>query len=218
MTEVISAAEFDRTTDLPDWRVLLGRINAAYRAGSYDRAADLVGQIAAAAGAAGHHPDIDIRYPDRLLVTITTHAAGGRLTDKDVELADVISSLAAAAGAKSELTPVSTVEIGIDAIDIAAVEPFWAAVLGYQTVRGELHDPLRVGPSIWFQQMDEPRVQRNRIHLDVAVPHDIAESRVQAALDAGGTLLSDARAPAFWVLADPEGNEACITTWQNREG
>jgi 4a-hydroxytetrahydrobiopterin dehydratase len=26
------------------------------------------------------------------------------------------------------------------------------------------------------------------------------------------------RAPAFWVLADPEGNEACITTWQGRDG
>jgi 4a-hydroxytetrahydrobiopterin dehydratase len=28
----------------------------------------------------------------------------------------------------------------------------------------------------------------------------------------------DAEAPAFWVLADAEGNEACITTWQGRDG
>ena len=86
MTEVISAAEFDQTTDLPDWRVMLGRIHAGYRTGSYDGAADLARRIAVAAEAAGHHPDIDIRYPDRLLVTVTTHAAGSRLTDKDVEL------------------------------------------------------------------------------------------------------------------------------------
>jgi 4a-hydroxytetrahydrobiopterin dehydratase len=49
------------------------------------------------------------------------------------------------------------------------------------------------------------------------VPHDQAPARLEAALAAGGRLLSDAAAPAFWVLADPEGNEACITTWQARD-
>ena len=39
-----------------------------------------------------------------------------------------------------------------------------------------------------------------------------------AALAAGGTLRYDAKAPAFWPLADAEGNEACITTWQGRDG
>jgi 4a-hydroxytetrahydrobiopterin dehydratase len=65
--------------------------------------------------------------------------------------------------------------------------------------------------------MDAPRPQRNRIHIDVSVPHDQAQARLEAALAAGGRLLSDAAAPAFWVLADPEGNEACITTWQARD-
>lgn len=41
--------------------------------------------------------------------------------------------------------------------------------------------------------------------------------RVAAALRAGGTLLSDRAARAFWVLADAEGNEVCICTWQDRE-
>jgi 4a-hydroxytetrahydrobiopterin dehydratase len=65
--------------------------------------------------------------------------------------------------------------------------------------------------------MDAPRPQRNRIHIDVSVPHDQAQARLEAALAAGGRLLSDAEAPAFWVLADPEGNGACITTWQARD-
>ncbi len=65
--------------------------------------------------------------------------------------------------------------------------------------------------------MDEPRPQRNRIHLDVIVPHDVAEERVAAALAAGGRLVSADRAPAFWVLADAEGNEACVCTWQGRD-
>ena len=66
-------------------------------------------------------------------------------------------------------------------------------------------------------QMDEPRRQRNRIHVDVDVAHDGAQDRIDAALAAGGRLLSDYAAPAFWVLADPEGNEACICTWQGRD-
>jgi 4a-hydroxytetrahydrobiopterin dehydratase len=80
-----------------------------------------------------------------------------------------------------------------------------------------LIDPTSQGPTIWFQQMDRPRPQRNRIHLDLTVPHDEAEARVQAALDAGGVLVSDAAARSFWILADVEGNEVCICTWQDRE-
>ena len=101
--------------------------------------------------------------------------------------------------------------------------PFWRAVLGYADEPPEIDaspalvDPAGIGPSVWFQQMDVPRPQRNRIHLDVSVPHDEAESRVAAALAAGGTLVRDASAPAFWVLADAEGNEACVCTWQGRD-
>jgi 4a-hydroxytetrahydrobiopterin dehydratase len=36
------------------------------------------------------------------------------------------------------------------------------------------------------------------------------------AIEAGGHLVSDTEAPSFWVLADPEGNEACICTAQDR--
>jgi 4a-hydroxytetrahydrobiopterin dehydratase len=80
-----------------------------------------------------------------------------------------------------------------------------------------LVDPTGRGPEIWFQQMDAPRPQRNRIHIDVDVPHEAAGARIDAAIAAGGRLLSDDAAPAFWVLADPEGNEACICTWQGRD-
>ena len=78
-------------------------------------------------------------------------------------------------------------------------------------------DPIGQDPTIWFQQMDQPRPQRNCIHFDVCVPHDEAPHRLAAALAAGGHLVSAASAPAFWVLADHEGNEACITTWQGRD-
>jgi 4a-hydroxytetrahydrobiopterin dehydratase len=108
-------------------------------------------------------------------------------------------------------------------MDAGAIRPFWKAVLGYADEPGNsgpasaLEDPLGEGPAIWSQQMDEPRPQRNRIHLDISVPHDEAEARIRAALAAGGRVTYDAEVPAFWVLADAEGNEACITTWQGRD-
>ncbi len=80
-----------------------------------------------------------------------------------------------------------------------------------------LVDPAGRLPAVWFQQMDAARPQRNRIHLDITVPHDVADQRVAAALAAGGTLLSDDEARAFWVLADAEGNEVCVCTWQDRD-
>jgi 4a-hydroxytetrahydrobiopterin dehydratase len=49
------------------------------------------------------------------------------------------------------------------------------------------------------------------------VPHDQAEARVAAALAAGGHLVTDQYAPAWWVLADAEGNEACVATWMGRD-
>jgi 4a-hydroxytetrahydrobiopterin dehydratase len=223
MDNLVSAAEFDATADLPDWRYLLGAIEATFVAESFAPAAVLVERIAVAADAANHHPDVDLRYPGRVHVVLMTHAVDG-LTTADVELARTISSLAATGGLRA--APVgSRLEVAIDALDIDAVRPFWQAVLGYdewppQSSGGQVQvllDPRRIGPAFWFQQMDEPRPQRNRIHVDVTVPHDEAEPRIAAALAAGGHLVSDARARAFWILADPEGNEACVCTWQDRD-
>jgi len=116
--------------------------------------------------------------------------------------------------------PVQALEIAVDALDIPAVLPFWAAVLDLVPQPGDdeaLVDPAGVLPTVWFQQMDAARPQRNRIHLDVTVAHDQAQARVAAALAAGGRLLSDDMARSFWVLADAEGNEVCVCTWQDRD-
>jgi 4a-hydroxytetrahydrobiopterin dehydratase len=223
MVDLVSAAEFDAEAGLEDWRFLLGRIEAVFVARSFAQATAFVVEVAEAADAANHHPDVDLRYPGRVHVALTTHAVDG-LTTADLDLADMISSLATTSGLAAE--PVGArLEVAIDALDIDAVRPFWKAVLGYEEwpprVPGGqvwvLVDPRRIGPAFWFQQMDAPRPQRNRIHLDVTVPHDVAEERVAAAVAAGGRVVSDDRARAFWILADPEGNEACICTWQDRD-
>ncbi|MEU4418811.1 VOC family protein, partial [Nocardia salmonicida] len=67
------------------------------------------------------------------------------------------------------------------------------------------------------QESDEHETPHQRFHLDIHVPHDVAEQRIAAALAAGGTLVSDAEAPSFTVLADADGNRVCVCTWQARE-
>lgn len=211
----VSADAFAALDGCDDWRYLFGVITAEYLAGSFAAAASLVGAIAEAADEADHHPDVDLRYPDLVRVTLTTHAVGG-VTTRDVELARRICTLAADAGAAPQPAAPQSVEIALDTMDAERIRPFWAAILGYRDVDGTLVDPRRIGPPMWFQQMDEPRTDRDRFHIDVTVPHDVAEERIAAAIAAGGTLVEDRFARSWWVLADADGNEACVCTWQDR--
>ena len=203
------------------WRYILGEFRTEVLTGSLPLAADVAARAAAEAGAQGHLR-IDVRA-DRAIFSLQT-AAVAWVTPLDVELAHRISAVAGEFRLTTQPGSVQMLEIGIDAMDIAKIRPFWQAVLGYADEPGRpgppngLVDPAGQGPAVWFQQMDAPRPQRNRIHFDVSVPHDEAHQRIAATIAAGGTLIYDAEAPAFWVLADPEGNEACITTWQGRDG
>ena len=150
-------------------------------------------------------------------------AAGARLVPprRPPELARRISAVARQLGFAADPTMLQTVQVSIDALVSAEVMPFWRAVLGYEhradSPEEDLVEPRDRGPSIWFQRMDAPRPQRNRMHIDVWVPHDQAEARVAAAIAAGGRLVTDAHAPMWWVLADPEGNEADVATWMSRD-
>ena len=49
------------------------------------------------------------------------------------------------------------------------------------------------------------------------MPYDQAEARIAAAIAAGGHLISDDHAPAWWTLADAEGNEADVATCLGRD-
>jgi 4a-hydroxytetrahydrobiopterin dehydratase len=215
MTVRINSPQFHESEGVDDWRVLYGRAFAYFRTGTFAKGVELVDAIGRLADAANHHPDVDLRYAG-VTVCLVTHDVGG-LSTSDVELARQISESARELGVPAEPAALQHVDLAIDALVRADVMPFWRAVLGYRDEGDEdLVDPRGRGPSVWFQQMDAPRTERNRIHLDIAVPHDQAEARVAAALAAGGRLVSDAHAPSWWVLADAEGNEACIATWVGR--
>ncbi len=152
------------------------------------------------------------------LITITPDHCG--LSQRDLELARQISAVARELCVAADPSAVQTVQVTIDALVAPEVMPFWRALLDYADRADspeDLIDPRGRGASFWFQQMDAPRPQRNRTHIDVWVPHDQAEARIAAAIAAGGHLVTDEHAPSWWVLADAEGNQACVATWVGRD-
>ncbi len=216
MTERITPRQFHEAAGVEDWRALFSGVCAHFRSGSFAAGVALVDAIGRLADAANHHPDLDLRYAG-VTVRLRTHEVEG-LSERDVELARQISAAARELGVPADPPAVQDVQIAIDALVGPQVVPFWRAVLGYREVSDEdLLDPRGRGPSLWFQQMDAPRPQRNRVHVDVSVPHDQAEARVAAAIAAGGHLVSDQYAPAWWTLADAEDNEVDVATWMGRD-
>ena len=198
---MLSRREASEAVGEQGWRFLLGTLRTAVRVGSLAEAAGLAARAAEVCGPhADGHLRVDLR-PDRVELVLQTRAVTG-VTDLDAELAHRISDAAGRLGLRTEpsidagVRTVQELEIAVDASDIAMIRPFWKAVLGYTDLaagRDPLVDPVGAGPMVWFQQMTEPRPQRNRIHLDLCVPHDEAPGRVAAALVAGGRLLSGRR-------------------------
>ena len=229
MERTLSRREASDAVSGHGWRFVLGSLHTTVPVRSLAQATEVAARAAAACGAeADRHLRIDLRA-DQAVVTVRTWDLA-TVTALDIELALRITAALAESGSVTEPEvgtsaprSVQALELAIDALDIAAIRPFWKAVLGYADEAGAdgdadaLVDPVGQGPALWFQQMDQPRPQRNRIHFDISVPHDEAPRRIEAALVAGGRLVSADRAPSFWVLADAEGNEACVTTWQGRD-
>ncbi len=214
----LTANEVAEADGLEAWTFVLGFLQAEFRCPSFSSAADLMAATARAADEMDHHPDLDLRFPGVVLARLRTHTVGG-VTNLDIDLARVMSALAADAGASVSDRAVQQLEIAFDTMDQERIRPFWAAALDYRDEErfDVLVDPRGQGPTIWFQQLDEPRSVRNRIHFDITVPPSEADARIEAAVAAGGTLVSAERARAFWVLADADGNEVCICTWQDRD-
>jgi 4a-hydroxytetrahydrobiopterin dehydratase len=158
-------------------------------------------------------------------VTVRLLTAAGDwwgMSRRDVDLARRISAAAKELGLSAFPRAVQSLDpIIVGAVDIEKVMPFWQALMGYErrpdSPNEDLVDPRRRGPGIWFEQVEQPRRGRNRLHIAVWLPFDEAETRVAAAVAAGGTVIFDEQAPAWWTLADPEGNEADISTSMSRD-
>jgi 4a-hydroxytetrahydrobiopterin dehydratase len=204
---------------LTGWAHLLGGLQTRIATGDFATGVSVVAAIGAAAGELDHQAAIDLRH-DHVDVRLTS--AGG-VTERDVRLARAVTAIAEDARVPLSAT-VSRLELALDTPDHDAVRPFWAAVLGVPepgadatgATTGEVPDPADSLPTVWFQRSGtaEPR---QRWHPDVWVDPAQVGPRVDAALAAGGTLVSDEEAPSFVVLADPDGNRVCLCTWRERD-
>ena len=109
-------------------------------------------------------------------------------------------------------------EVVIDCADHGAVVDFWAAALDYD--RQEVNEQY-VGlvprekapgrPPILFQKVPEPKVVKNRVHLDFRT--ESRPDEVARLLALGATIRSEGSLGSLrWtVMADPEGNEFCVS-------
>ncbi len=211
---------------LDDWRKLNQAFHGRFRTGDFASGLRFVAAVGEVAQAAGRHPDVKLSA-DHVDLTLISHDAVYRpaegpervvswVTSRDVELARRISKVAAELGITAQPQEVATIELALDTADLAAIGPFWAALLTGDSgafAGNDVRDPSGQLPTLWFQETDAHETPRQRFHFDVWLPHDVAEQRIAAAVVAGGRVVDDENAPAYVVLADAEGNKACVCTF-----
>jgi 4a-hydroxytetrahydrobiopterin dehydratase len=221
-SDQVTVRAFRESEGTSHWPVLGDGACTFFATESLAASARLVHAIAAIPGVEDHRPDVDIRA-DGVTVRLVTYTQDyfgmGR---RDIELAGRITAAAEELGLAADAVSVQSVgPVIIGAADIKLVMPFWRALLGYEqrtdSPDEDIIDPRGRGPGLWFEQIDERAAGRNRMHIAVWVPYDQAEARVAAAIAAGGRIIFDKAAPAWWTLADAEGNEADISTSMSRD-
>jgi hypothetical protein len=200
-----------------DWQAVFSAM-ACYRISSPAQQRDLTAAAAALADRAGFPLLVDLR-PGLVIID-----SGKDQWEKDAhrleldftELAAKLQSAARELGATADPALPRFAQLFLDAADVAAIRAFWVAALGYTPDRraeaSDIYDPRRLNPVLLFQELDasetERRRQRNRIHFELTVPSDLAQTRLATALAAGGRLIDESE--DRWRIADPEGNEMVI--------
>jgi 4a-hydroxytetrahydrobiopterin dehydratase len=222
MTDPLTGSEFAASEGVDDWRVVGDGACAFFGTASFAESARFVAAIGELPGLDDDQPDVDVRQNGVTVRLITYNDAYFGMSRQDAELARRISVVARELGLTSDPTAVQSVLVVPGAPVAAEVMPFWQAVLGYvrrnDSPDEDLVDPHDRGPAFWFESMNEPRPDGGgAIHIGVWVPYDQAEARVAAALAAGGRMVRDSYAPAWWTLADAAGNEADIATIKGRD-
>ena len=78
---------------LPGWAFADDTISKTYRFGSFTEAIGFITEMAFACERANHHPDLTNVY-STVTIRLNTHDAGGKVTEKDIDLAGEIEKLA----------------------------------------------------------------------------------------------------------------------------
>ena len=217
--------------NLTDWRKLGQGLHARFVVDDLAAGARFITAIAAADEAVGHSPEVRMgsHYVDLKLISddaIYRDDEGAEhqvewTTQKDVDLARRISEIAAEQGLAADPSSITAIELALDTANEAKLAPVWSALLtggdearGRGTIGDDVRDATSRVPILWFQDTEPHETPRQRFHLDVQVPYDIAEQRVAAAVAAGAVIVDDSRAPWTTILADPDGNKVCVGTMQ----
>ncbi|HEX5202210.1 MAG TPA: VOC family protein [Actinoplanes sp.] len=200
-----------------DWQAVFSAM-ACYRVGSAARQRELATAAAGLAHDAGFPLLVDLR-PGLVIIDSGKDQWEGDAHGLGLDFADLAGNIQTAArelGATADPGLPRFTQLFLDAADVDAVRAFWVAALGYTEDRrdgvSDIYDPRRLNPVLVFQEIDASetarRRQRNRIHFELAVPADLAQTRLAAAVAAGGRLLAESG--NRWQVADPEGNEVVI--------
>lgn len=119
------------------------------------------------------------------------------------------------------MTSIKQVQVTFDSADPERLARFWCEVLGYVVPPASdgtaCIDPSGAGPRLYFQRVPEPKVVKNRLHLDVRVGTGLVGSERLAALETECTRLVAVGATRVQLLAADDENESCLVM-QDIEG
>ncbi len=105
----------------------------------------------------------------------------------------------------------------MDSADPVVLARFWSALLD-KPITGEGVDEVDVafsdGQELVFVAVSDPKVVKNRVHLDLASASTEDQAAIVArAVELGAKPVDIGQGDVPWVvLADPEGNEFCVLT------
>jgi hypothetical protein len=109
--------------------------------------------------------------------------------------------------------------VTVDCRDPQGLAAFWAAALDYVMEEDEgnwlvLRPEQGNGPRLGFQQVPEPKVVKNRMHLDLQSAKDSTRDAEVARLEGLGArkirLVVNSPTNSHMLMEDPEGNEFCV--------
>jgi 4a-hydroxytetrahydrobiopterin dehydratase len=90
MVQALSEQQIDDALgDLPGWSRQNGKLAKVFRFGSFKEALSFIVRLGMEAENMNHHPEIRNIY-SRVELTLSTHEAGDKVTDRDVKLAQII--------------------------------------------------------------------------------------------------------------------------------
>jgi predicted enzyme related to lactoylglutathione lyase len=117
------------------------------------------------------------------------------------------------------MAPSNLRDICFDCADQHRVARFWAEVMGYSIRPPDPErspdDPVALNPTegglrIWFNKVPEPKIGKNRVHIDINMPDDSEMERLQRLGARAVQEIRDQDGTLWWtIMADPEGNEFC---------